>query len=429
MKSPASPAHVPPSPSLLRSSLLALVIAGGACTVGDINANGGGDDPLTCEGPLGPAQDPEALTACCTDFVGNAHCLDDSVVPEGLRDFLGSCDGGGYCVPDKFIETGGVFTPKTCASIGGAAGVCLSACVPQVEEVYGLLPDDICDIDEKCVPCVSPIDNLPTGACDIKYECGDPDPFGGTSDPGGGAEASCPHEGPPVIDPATLPACTTCGGGHCLGNALVPADVADRLAACDATSKCVPDELIASAGNAIPETCASVADLEGRCLSRCLPEVEAQAALLPQSTCPATHLCAPCFDPLTGDDTGACRLSCDPGPAGGPETLPACCGGEGTCVPPAAAGADADRLGQDECPEDLLCAPNVFIEGMFVPQECTTGFISLLLGPEYEEGRCLPECLPDVDNFLIGRDGCEEGYKCAPCLNPLTGEPSGACEL
>jgi hypothetical protein len=409
---------------------LLLLIAG--CQVGGLGSttDGTGDDydDYECEGPLGAPRNPDTLTACCTDWVGGAHCLGSDVVPTELHDFLGACDGGGYCVPDKFIETGGVYTPKACTSLGDAPGVCLSGCIPQVEEFWGLLPPDDCDIDEKCVPCINPIDNTDTGACAISYECGDEDPFGTDDDPPPDPQAACPHEGPPVIDPATLPACTSCAGAHCLSNSLVPGEFGSQLAACDTSSKCVPDEFIASGGNFIPATCDSVAGAEGRCLSRCLPEIAGQATLLPQSTCPATHLCAPCFNPLDGTPTGACELSCDPGPAGGPQQLPACCGGMGTCVPPAAAGDQADRLGQDECPEELLCAPNVFIEGNFVPPTCETGFIQVLFGEEFAEGRCLPECLPDVDNFLIGQDDCEDGYKCAPCLNPLTGEPSGACD-
>ena len=98
-------------------------------------------------------------------------------------------------------------------------------------------------------------------------------------------------------------------------------------------------------------------------------------------------------------------------------------------MPPDAAGEDADQLGQDECPEELLCAPNVFIEGTFVPESCETGFISLIFGEEFAPGACLPDCLPAVDNFLIGQDGCIDGSVCAPCLDPLSGEPSGACDL
>ncbi|HTM18928.1 MAG TPA: hypothetical protein VL172_00405 [Kofleriaceae bacterium] len=415
-----------------------LLLVAAACQVGGVGSagNGGGDDDddsVQCDGPLGAPRDPETLPACCTEFVGNAHCLGDDVVPSELHDFLGACDGGGYCVPDKFIETGGVFTPKACTSLQDAPGVCLSGCIPQVESYWGILPVDVCDeADEKCVPCTNPIDDTDTGACAISYECGDPDPFGtGDDDPGdgGGGDATCPHVGPPVIEPSTLPACPSCSGAaHCLSSGLVPADFAGQLASCDASSLCVPDSFIAAGGNFIPPTCQSVGGAEGRCLSSCLPDVAAQAALLPQATCAAGELCAPCFNPLDGTPTGACNLSCDPGPASGPQALPACCDGAGTCVPPAAAGDQADRLGQDACPDDLLCAPDVFISGDFTPPTCETGLIQVLFGSDFAEGRCLPECLPDVDNFLIGQDDCDDGFKCAPCLNPLTGEPSGACD-
>jgi hypothetical protein len=429
-------------PSLRRASTFFMIIAAAAlasaCQVGDIGSSTGDstgegddddDDPIECEGPLGAPRDPATLPACC-DAYGSAHCLPADTVPEELHDFMAACDGDSFCVPDKFIETGGVYTPLACTSLSGAAGVCLSGCIPDVDEFFALLPQDVCDTDERCAPCVNPLDGTETGGCDIAFACGD-DPFGGGGDGDGDPVAACPHEGPPVIDPATLPSCQQCGGAHCLANALVPEGFADRLGDCDATAKCVPDEFIETAGNFVPPTCESVAGAEGRCLSTCLPEVQAQAALLPQSSCAADHLCVPCFSPLDGADTGACRLSCDPGPTEGPTQLPICCDGRGTCVPAAAAGDDADKLGEDECPEDagLLCAPDVFLEGMFVPQACETGLIAVLFGDEFAEGRCLPDCLPDVDNFLIGQDDCEDGFKCAPCLDPLSGEASGACEL
>ena len=76
----------------------------------------------------------------------------------------------------------------------------------------------------------------------------------------------------------------------------------------------------------------------------------------------------------------------------------------------------------------LAIAPDVFLDGTYQPQSCETGLIQILFGADYAEGRCLPDCLPGVDNFLIGRDGCDPGMKCAPCLDPLTGDSSGACD-
>jgi hypothetical protein len=258
----------------------------------------------------------------------------------------------------------------------------------------------------------------------------------GPSDGAGGtAEPVCPYEGPAPLDPSTLPECPMCsaGGAHCVPNSLVPADQIDALANCDADSKCVPDTFIVTTGLFIPPSCDSVAGAEGRCLNKCIPQVAGQADLLPQASCQIHEVCVPCYDPQTGDSTGACDLSCDPGAAEPPATLPTCCGGQGTCVPPSAAGAQADKLGEDDCPQEggaLLCAPDVFVnDPNWSPPSCETGLIASFFGSEYGPGACLPECLPDVDNFLIGQDDCAEGFKCAPCLKPPFGTSSGACDL
>jgi hypothetical protein len=255
----------------------------------------------------------------------------------------------------------------------------------------------------------------------------------GDSSTGSGQE-ECPYTGPPPIDPSTLEPCPSCSGGaHCVPTSLVPAEFADQLADCDTSAKCVPDPFIVSNGLFIPDSCSSVAGAEGRCLSVCLPDVAAQAAQLPQDVCPANQLCVPCYDPTSAATTGACELSCDPGPAEPPSSLPKCCDGMGTCVPPSAAGENADKLGEDSCPQDngaLLCAPDVFVnDPMWSPASCTTSLVSGLFGSEYEPGACLPDCLPDVDNFLIQKDDCADGFKCAPCLEPPFGQPSGACDL
>ncbi len=411
-----------------------------ACDVGDVGADGSGlgsggglPDP-GCTGPLGAPRDPSTLTACCTDSVGGAHCLPDDVIPSQLKGFIAECSGGaGACVPDPFIKTGGVYTPKACTSLSGADGVCLSGCIPQVAQYLDLLPQDVCAADERCAPCTNPLDGTDTGACKISFTCDGGD-AGGSGDGGGGpGPATCPHDGPPVIDPSTLPACSA--GAHCLADALVPPAMAAKLAACpDNASRCVPDEFIAAGGNYIPPTCHSVAGAEGRCLSTALPDVQKQATLIPQDTCAADHLCAPCYDPLGGTDTGACRLSCDPGPGAGPTKLPTCCSGRGTCVPTAAAGDKASQLGQDSCPtaasagDQLVCAPDVFLMPGYTPPSCDTGLLGVLLGSKYAPGVCLPDCIPAVSSFLIGKGDCAtDGDKCAPCLSPLTGAPSGAC--
>ena len=252
----------------------------------------------------------------------------------------------------------------------------------------------------------------------------------------GPTEQECPYEGASPIDPATLPPCPNCsaGGAHCVPASLVPPDVADQLDDCDASNKCVPDYFIETTGLFIAPTCESVAGAEGRCLNKCIPQVAAQADLLPQSSCQTHEVCTPCYDPQTGDPTGACSLSCDPGPVEPPLTLPKCCGGQGTCVPTAAAGERADQLGEDSCPQDggaLLCAPDVFVnDPNYKPESCETGLIQTLFGSEYAAGACLPECLPATDNFLIDQGSCTQpGFVCAPCETPIIGGSTGACDL
>jgi hypothetical protein len=398
---------------------------------GEIEVDDPDDD--VCEGPLGAPRDPASLPACCQDYLGDGHCLPEATVPAELRGVLDTCDTGGLCIPDKFIETGGVLTPKTCASLDGAQGVCLSVCIPQVGQYSGILPQDACDADERCAPCVSPLDGMPTGACDIKGECvGEgpdtpvPPPPGDGDDP-----ATCVHEGNPVVDVSTLVACGE--RAHCFQASLVPADFQGRLSACaDASQLCVPDLFLESGGDFVAPSCRSLADAEGRCLSLVLPDVKAQQELLPRSTCAAGDLCVPCYSPLDGSDTGACSLSCDTGPSEPPAELPACCGSIGTCVPSSAVPpGQAERLGEDECPEggSYLCVPDVFLEGSYTPPSCEAGLIAFIFGDEFRDGACLPECLPDVDSApFLGQDDCLDGMKCVPCIDPLSGESSGACE-
>lgn len=411
--------------------MLSVAFTTGACDIGNGDRyfeleEQSSDD---CEPPF-PGQDPNILEPCCDLYGGGAHCVPPGLVPTAQRELLGSCENGGLCVPDKFIESGGAIEAKVCNSINGS-GRCMSVCVPQVQDFMDILTQDVCDEGELCAPCVNPLDDTVTGACELTDACGNPDD--GPKDP-----APCPYDGPPLIDPNDYAPCPTSmcttGAAHCLPLEMVPGDMGALLGDCDAESKCVPDEFIASLGKHAPEVCESLAGAEGRCMSPCLPDVAAEADRLPQSTCPPTHLCVPCFDPLTGEDTKACDQTCDSGPEDPPFVFPDCCGGRGTCVPPesiSAQGEDPSQLGQDSCPDspELLCVPDVMMNGDYVAQSCNTGFfLTMLFGSEYGPGACMPDCIPAVDSIFLGQNGCSDGMKCAPCLDPLAGGSSGACD-
>ena len=368
-------------------------------------ADAGAPPGETCahEGP--PKFDPSDLPEC--DLCAGARCLPASLVPDGQADRLADCADGTKCVPDEYIETGGKFILDTCASVGGAEGRCASLCLPEVAAKADQLPQSSCAPSERCAPCFDPFDGSPTGVCSI------------SCDPG------------PTETPTTFDKC--CGGiGSCIAQGDVPPDFASRLGqdACSGGFLCAPDEL--SSSSAVPTTCRSTADAEGRCMPLCLPEVAKQADRLPQDVCPPSHACSPCFDPTSGEETGVCGLGADPGPAEPPVVFPKCCdlksgATRGTCVPTELVPASRkDSLQRDSCPKDdnSLCVPDVFLDNpdhKFAP--CLTAGLAGSGAP----GACVPDCVIGIEKLFLGKSTCADGEKCAPCVNPLDGEVTGAC--
>jgi len=180
-----------------------------------------------------------------------------------------------------------------------------------------------------------------------------------------------------------------------------------------------------------PVTCRSTGGAEGRCLADCVPQVMEQADILPVDICEANERCTPCYDPRTGEETGICSIGGDM-PVDPPFVFPTCCEtagvARGTCVPmELVPEARRSALDEETCPMmmGLLCVPNESVEDPdFVFPSCVTeGFIG-----GGEPGACVLECLVGgFEGFLLGQSTCGEGEKCAPCDNPLTGMPSGAC--
>ncbi len=394
-----------------------------------------GSSPIAPAGQCGQTatpRDPSTLPECCAPE-GLAHCVPSSDVPATVAAQLNTCTGagGGVCVPDPFIRSGGLRPPemKDCTSVNGK-GVCLSVCIKLVAKYSALLPQDICAADERCAPCISPLDNMPSGACDIGKAPASCDPNAPPNpDPGTPAAPMCPHMGPPVIDPATLPACSV-GGAHCVQNALVPAKLASQLAACSqGGSFCVPDVFIASAGNFIPPSCVSLDGAEGRCLHVAIPQVDAQKGFLPQSTCQSFERCVPCYNPIDGIDTGSCKQSCDPGPVKPKVVFSDCCVQNNTpvgkCVPKEAISSQLQKnLGNDSCDANkYLCVPKDNLDPKFAPKACTAN--GFLVG-QYT-GVCLSDCLKfGLQGIVLAKGDCANHQKCAPCKNPLTGAATGA---
>jgi hypothetical protein len=398
----------------------------------------GGDGGCPYMGP--PVIDPNSLPQCAPACAG-AHCVPMALVPMADQALLGTCPGG-FCVPDPEIAAGGNALPKTCMSIAGAEGRCLSTCLPPVQAEEEVLPRDVCATDERCAPCYNPTADDPsksTGACSLA--CDKP-----TQPP---KILQCPYSGPPIIDPSVFPACSpACGGAHCVPAALVPMADQSQLATCPG-GYCAPDSVTSTGGKGVPATCVSIAGAEGRCLSTCLPTVAAEASLLPQSTCAADEKCAPCYNPVAQDPkapTGACSLSCDKPaqpptvltcpwngpPVIDPNSLPAC--DNGGCVGahclPAAYVPKAVQSQLAPCANSTgFCAPDEIISTAdnFVPTSCDP------FPGSGAPGRCLSDCLPSVQKEVASgtlvQSTCTTGNYCVPCNDPFTGAATGACSL
>ncbi len=400
---------------------------------------------LTCPWTGPKVVEPTQFDACNPTCYG-AHCVPSSLVPSSLQSLLSSCaNGTGFCTPDTLVAGGGDAVPKTCTSIAGAEGRCLSTCLPPIAAQADVLPVDVCAQGEVCAPCFDPTAPSPqpsTGACNLA--CDKP-----ASAP---LEIVCPYSGPNLLDPTQFPSCesATCSGAHCLPAQFIPVAEQGLLSPCAGGGFCAPDAIIGSLDHFVPKSCSSVGGVEGRCISTCLPSVAAESSLLPTAGCedqPGT-VCAPCYDPTSADfttPTGACSLACDaphsspaplacPYPSGAPDVVdptkfPSCesatCAGA-HCLPSALVPASEQAL-LAPC-SGGFCTPDTIIrtDNHFVPPACTS-----IAGAE---GRCISTCLPSVAalSTVLPTAGCSAGTVCAPCYNPTAENPrapTGACSL
>jgi hypothetical protein len=358
--------------------------------------------PRECVEKPKPLIDPQFLPRC-PNCEGDARCVPSILLEQQAPEMLSklmACDETSVCVPDPIISTMGFYGPESCRSVGDSEGRCLSECLPQVASQRDILPQSNCPEHERCVPCFDPRKGTETGACGLTCDLG-------------------PQEAP-------KPWAACCGGlGACLPAALVPADQAGQLSAdscADQSALCAPTLLMDD--TARPAQCSSVGGAEGRCMPSCLPAIAARASSLPQDACRSGEVCAPCFDPFTGADSGACRLHGD-APTQPASTFAHCCGDLGTCVPRTLVGeADAARLPATGCEQNgSLCVPNAFLDPSFVPASCRS------IGGG--EGRCVASCMLPADQLgaPIPRSNCAQGELCAPCFNPLDGTATGVCSV
>jgi hypothetical protein len=391
----------------------------------DAGMRPGGDAGARCT-PKGGI-DPALFPRCC--MVGRARCIPRPLVggEDGAR--LQAC-AGGYCVPEPIIRGGDSYRPTRCQSVGNIPGACVSVCVPQVQMSLDILPRGTCAEDERCSPCVDPRTGQPTGACEPPSSACGSDGRPVQRDAGGdAAPLTCPHVGPPVLDPSAFPACP-CGGTRCLPAALVEPGQRTMLAACDG-GFCVPEDFVRTGGRFVPPTCQPFSGQgEGRCLSNCIPMVRDQSSQLERGSCGEGQSCVPCWDPRTGMSTGACNQSCDRGPSIPPYTFGSCCGGRAKCIPNRLVPeGQRAQLEQKDCASSFLCVPTENIDPGFRGPACSaSALLGSLLGGRPYQGVCVSTCVKRDFFTRLGtaQGNCPSTHFCAPCRHPLTGAATGA---
>ncbi|MEY4582074.1 MAG: hypothetical protein RL701_6777 [Pseudomonadota bacterium] len=336
-----------------------------------------------CSPALCPAQDSVCLPDTTLDLL----------IPQSTIDLLARCSATSACVPLKLANEVGRSILTTCTSLNATEGRCVSSCVPQVANQVSILPRDICAENERCAPCFDPRTGEDTKAC--RQGC---------------------DSGPKQ---AAKPFATCCSNrGLCVPPALTGAQAHNlEKDSCTGENLCAPRDLTDLTFK--PKACDSVDGVEGRCMSTCLGgTLKVQRTRLPGVGCGVDELCAPCFDPVTGEDTGACTVNGD-APQKPKHVFTRCCGENiGVCVPPALAGDQGGLLSKDTCEQGKVCAP-----------------IEKALDPAYTfpkcdmtaQGACVPQCT--LNQFLggiLGQGMCAVGSVCAPCS--LFGAATGACD-
>jgi hypothetical protein len=368
-----------------------------------------------------PKEPPTIFPNCCGNL---GVCVPTSAVPQAQRAQLGkdtcATDGGAgadvLCAP-RFL-TNSSAKPATCRSLNDNEGRCLPACLPAVANQQGLTQGS-CQSGFLCAPCHNPLTSVATGACGLNGDM-------------------------PTEPAKPFPKCCTGDSGSCVPVSLVPAAQRSQLGndngKCTTGNLCVPTELTDSSFK--PPECNSLGGGEGRCLAPCLPAIASQASRLPRSTCAEHRVCAPCYDPTVTPATpsGACSINGD-APKRPPYLFPKCCAfngaTRGTCVPLSAAGSSANNLPSDTCPgpdsgaDAVKCVPDQKVRDQtykFPSCEIPNPLLPDVLPPD--PGGCVPNCIitDQVQLAVLQQRTCAAGELCAPCVNPLTGARTGACD-
>jgi hypothetical protein len=338
-----------------------------------------------------PRVSARTFDACCGE---RARCVPHELVPRDLENALehvGRLDcieHDALCIPESWLDREPP-PPAACRAPGDLEGRCLLACLPDVAQRLDGLAQASCDEDERCVPCYDPRTGEASGACATSLD-------------------------QPQEEPKVFGAC--CGDrAMCVPREILAQAGTDRLelfgqdSCADAESLCAPTRWL---DNEKPAACRAPGDLEGRCIPECLPAVAAQLDGLRPSTCDAGERCVPCFDPVHGTESGACRIAGDE-PAEPSRGFDVCCNAAGRCLPSELlTSAQLDELPADRCDAQAArCAPT-----QLLTTDSSATFAACNTGSAADPGLCIPECfLPSEALSLLSRASCSSSERCVGC--------------
>lgn len=248
-------------------------IAVAACSVGETSY-----EKITL-----PVREVKETRTCDSKFVvadlsqakpcgddGKSHCwpwAKTSIPKEELE----PCEGDEICIPDKILLAGGK-KAEACKFGGDEPGACVPMAFKQVRENAGALSSEGCEDDERCAPCIHPIDKTNTGVCD---EAGvhEQDCVGGAGE-AGRVETCC------------------YGLGVCLDEAAVPEDSREDMSreVCSEGRLCAP----AAMADGEPRRCEVLGGFDGVCLPLCFAAMLRGAKPVLGGGCGPTEICLPC---------------------------------------------------------------------------------------------------------------------------------------
>ncbi len=245
-----------------------------ACTIGETHfetvtypARAKSSAIKTCTPPFAKPKLDDLKS--CMD--GKGHCWAKSKLP--TTQDLEECDGETVCVPNAIIEAGGKALKSCTQKVSpGAKGVCVDLAVPRLVEFKDFLDKDVCDEDQKCVPCVNPETNEPVPFCNDEVGVFENDCTGGE---GGGKRAqSCCH-----------------GAGTCMVAGALPEDQRENLkqGSCPDSKVCAPTAQVSGK----PVKC-EILGGDGVCMDLCFAEQMQGIGRHMRTSCGPTEVCIPC---------------------------------------------------------------------------------------------------------------------------------------